>query len=67
MKSVVLDENWTFRRGFLEMVGMLDNDPGEVVNLPRAILKAGRQIIPSTFLFPGNGKMSASVFLSTVR
>ena len=45
MKSVVLDENWTFRRGFLEMVGMLDNDPGEIVNLPHDGM-IGTQVSP---------------------
>ncbi len=34
MKSINLDEKWTFRRSFLDSVGMLEQDPGEVVNLP---------------------------------
>lgn len=34
MKSINLDEKWTFRRSFLDSVGMLDQDPGVEVNLP---------------------------------
>lgn len=34
MKSILLDEKWTFRRGYLELVGMLQHDPGVEVNLP---------------------------------
>ncbi len=34
MKSVSLDENWTFRRGYLDSVSMLEADPGIPVNLP---------------------------------
>lgn len=34
MKSINLDEKWRFRRSFLDSVGMLEQDPGEVVNLP---------------------------------
>lgn len=34
MKSVNLDEKWTFRRSFLDSVGMLEQDPGVEVNLP---------------------------------
>ena len=34
MKRVNLDQNWTFRRGLLDSVSVLDSDPGEVVNLP---------------------------------
>ena len=34
MKSVSLDEKWTFRRGFLDSIGMLEQDPGIEVNLP---------------------------------
>ena len=34
MKSIRIDENWTFRRGFLDSPGMLKEDPGIPVNLP---------------------------------
>ena len=34
MKSINLDEKWTFRRGFLDSVGMLSQDRGEEINLP---------------------------------
>ncbi|MBR1651066.1 MAG: DUF4982 domain-containing protein [Lachnospiraceae bacterium] len=34
MRKTVIDENWTFRRGLLDSVGILDSNPGEVVNLP---------------------------------
>ncbi len=34
MKKISLDDNWTFRRGYVDSLGMLDNDPGEIVNLP---------------------------------
>lgn len=34
MKIINLDDKWTFRRGYLDSVGMLSEDPGTVVNLP---------------------------------
>ena len=34
MKSIALDEKWTFRRSFLDSVSMLEYDPGVEVNLP---------------------------------
>ena len=34
MKILNLDDKWTFRRGYLDSVGMLSEDPGTVVNLP---------------------------------
>ena len=34
MKSVLIDEKWQFRRGFLDSIGMLESDPGVEVNLP---------------------------------
>lgn len=34
MKMINLDDKWTFRRGYLDSVGMLSEDPGTVVNLP---------------------------------
>lgn len=34
MKRINLDDKWTFRRGYLDSVGMLSEDPGTVVNLP---------------------------------
>ncbi len=34
MKSIALDEKWTFPRGFLDSVGMLSEDLGVEVNLP---------------------------------
>ena len=33
MKSISIDENWTFRWGYLDSIGGLEN-PGEIVNLP---------------------------------
>ena len=34
MKILNLDDKWTFRRGYLDSVGMLSEDLGTVVNLP---------------------------------
>lgn len=34
MKKISLDENWTFRWGYLDSVGSLENDKGLQVNLP---------------------------------
>lgn len=34
MQKNIIDEKWTFRKGLLDSVGILDNDPGTVVNLP---------------------------------
>ncbi len=34
MKSTVLDEKWTYRKGYLDSITMLDSDPGVIVNLP---------------------------------
>jgi len=34
MQVVGLDEKWTFRRGYLDSIGMLESDPGVEVNLP---------------------------------
>ena len=34
MQRINLDEKWCFRRGMLDSVGMLQWDPGELVNLP---------------------------------
>ena len=34
MNRICIDENWTFRRGFLDSPGMLKEDPGITVNLP---------------------------------
>ena len=34
MKSILLDEKWTFRRDFVDSLGMLASIPGEEVNLP---------------------------------
>ena len=34
MKSIRIDESWTFRRGYLDQPGMLKEDPGIRVNLP---------------------------------
>ena len=34
MKTISLDQNWTFRWGYLDSVGALDNDAGVQVNLP---------------------------------
>ena len=34
MQHINLDEKWCFRRGMLDSVSMLQQDPGELVNLP---------------------------------
>ena len=34
MKNVCIDEKWIFRRGFVDSLGALNNDPGVEVNLP---------------------------------
>lgn len=34
MKQINIDDNWVFRRGYLDSLGMMDGDPGVVVNLP---------------------------------
>lgn len=34
MNSTVLDDKWTYRKGYLDSITMLDSDPGEIVNLP---------------------------------
>ncbi len=34
MKTIAFDQNWTFRWGYLDSVGGLDNDAGVQVNLP---------------------------------
>lgn len=34
MKSVLIDEKWQFKRGFLDSIGMLESEPGVEVNLP---------------------------------
>lgn len=34
MRKINFDKEWTFRRGFLDSVGMLADDPGVLVNLP---------------------------------
>lgn len=34
MKKILLDREWTFRHGLLDSIGILESDPGIVVNLP---------------------------------
>lgn len=34
MKTLLLDEKWTFRRGLLDSLGIIDSYKGETVNLP---------------------------------
>ena len=34
MQQIMLDEKWTFRRGMLDSIGMLEADPGKAVDLP---------------------------------
>ena len=34
MKKICIDDNWIFRRGFVDSLGMLEGNPGEKVNLP---------------------------------
>ena len=34
MNKVCIDEKWTFRRGFMDSLDMINNSPGELVDLP---------------------------------
>ena len=34
MNIINIDKEWTFRRGFLDSLGMMETDPGVIVNLP---------------------------------
>ncbi len=34
MKSICLDREWTYRQGLLDSIGILESDPGIVVDLP---------------------------------
>lgn len=34
MQKTRLDKEWTFRRGLLDSIGILESDPGVIVNLP---------------------------------
>lgn len=34
MEHIVLDQNWTLRKGFLDSLSMIQNDPGMRVDLP---------------------------------
>ena len=34
MKTLLLDEKWTFRRGYLDSISMAQSDPGTEVDLP---------------------------------
>ena len=34
MQQIRIDEKWTFRRGMLDSIGMLEADPGKAVDLP---------------------------------
>ncbi|MCR5321135.1 MAG: DUF4982 domain-containing protein [Lachnospiraceae bacterium] len=34
MKKICVDDNWTFRRGFVDSLGALEENPGELLNLP---------------------------------
>jgi len=34
MKNISIDEKWTFRNGFVDSLGALEEDPGTEVNLP---------------------------------
>ena len=34
MKQISIDEKWTFRRGYLDSITMMEADPGVVVDLP---------------------------------
>ena len=45
MKTISLDQNWTFRWGYLDSVGGLDNDPGQTVNLPHDAM-IGTKVTP---------------------
>lgn len=38
MKVISIDENWTFRWGYLDSVGGLENDKGVQVNLPHDVM-----------------------------
>lgn len=34
MKALIIDDKWTFRRGYLDSITMIEADPGTQVNLP---------------------------------
>ena len=34
MKSICLDQEWTYRKGLLDSISQLKSDPGTKVNLP---------------------------------
>lgn len=45
MEHINIDEKWTHRRGFLDNIGMLESDPGVVVDLPHDAM-IGTEVSP---------------------
>lgn len=59
MEQIVLDEKWTFRRGLCDSLGVVDSNPGEIVNLPHdgiislQVTKDAQAVTDSGY-FPGD-------------
>ncbi|MCQ2590142.1 MAG: DUF4982 domain-containing protein [Treponema sp.] len=59
MEKINLDEKWTFRRGLLDSLGVIDSNPGEIVNLPHdgiislPVTKSAPAVTDSGY-FPGD-------------
>ena len=49
MQHITCDEKWTFRRGMLDSLGMMESDPGVVVNLPHDGMISLPVMIPDIF------------------
>lgn len=45
MKHINIDEKWSFRRAFIDSLGMLDSIPAEIVNLPHDAM-IGTKVTP---------------------
>ena len=46
MKTISLDQNWTFRWGYLDSVGGLDNDAGVQVKIADAVDESEMLVCP---------------------
>jgi len=59
LKNIELDSNWTFRRGFLDNLGIIDSYKGETVNLPHdgiisLDVKKDAQAVTDSGYYPGD-------------
>lgn len=59
MKTLLLDEKWTFRRGLLDSLGIIDSYKGETVNLPHdgmigLPVDKNAQAVTDSGYFPGD-------------